>query len=159
MKDYNMQYEGEEVLGMSQSEVDKQLNPPNKQTELINYLHNKIKNEGKFVAKRFIEECIKEGIEIGKKQEQELRIYHIDCPECIAKGKAQANSDEIEFLNKILGYNVKFLEMVELARERLEKLQSPQSISETPNKKQNEDNIQKAKEEVYNKDFCGDGKI
>ena len=69
-----------------------------------------------------------------------------------------------------MGYNVKFLEMVELARERLEKLQSPQTkprlcvgdkekFDASPNHggKTGDTNIQKAKEEVYNKDFCGDG--
>jgi hypothetical protein len=25
---------------------------------------------------------LNEGIEIGKQEEQELRIYHVDCPEC-----------------------------------------------------------------------------
>ena len=37
--------------------------------ELTNYLHNKFKEEGKFVAKRFILKCIQEGILLQKKEE------------------------------------------------------------------------------------------
>jgi vacuolar-type H+-ATPase subunit H len=48
-----------------------------KYEELINYLHNKFKEEGKFVAKRFIGECIKEGRTQRDKEFEKLQEdYH-----------------------------------------------------------------------------------
>ena len=35
---------------------------------LVNYLHNKFKEEGKYIGKRFIEECIKEGIKLRQEE-------------------------------------------------------------------------------------------
>jgi hypothetical protein len=69
-----------------------------------------------------IEKAIQSLRGIGKAKELTLLSLHLD-EVGFQRGKAQALADEIEFLNKILGYNVTFLEMVELTRERLTKLQ------------------------------------
>jgi hypothetical protein len=39
---------------------------------------------------RFCKACYEAGIKAGRQEEQELRIYHVDCPKCIAKGKSEA---------------------------------------------------------------------
>jgi len=58
-----------------------------KEEELTNYFHNKFKEEGKYIGKRFIRECLKEG-------------------------SKQTLKDELEFLKSIMGnFNIVYYDM------------------------------------------------
>jgi hypothetical protein len=37
----------------------------------------------------------------GRQEEQELRVYHVDCPKCIAKGKSEAEEETQKKIEKL----------------------------------------------------------
>lgn len=66
-------------------------------------------------------------LEQGRKAEQELRIYHTECKECIAKGKAQAQKEEMKFLKSINYRTTNNCDMVNKIIERLEYLNTKEA--------------------------------
>ena len=50
-----------------------------KEEELTNYFHNKFKEEGKYIGKRFIRECLKEGSKQTLKDELEFLKSLMNC--------------------------------------------------------------------------------
>jgi hypothetical protein len=106
MKDYNMQYEGKEILGMSQSEVDKQLSTKSKQEderakEFLSCLGN---GKGRITD----EDESPEDYVMKTQKELYPRKYHknkCDCDLCrsFEEGRTQAISEFKEKLIKSFG--------------------------------------------------------
>ena len=56
-----------------------------------------IKNPEKIIA---YNAAFRKGFQAGQKAERELRIYHVDCEECINKGKSQQKKEILNMINK-----------------------------------------------------------